>query len=153
MEEGGESCLIRNHTPITGCVVREEHGIPEPVMGQHPIERFARTDLFTESKTTAAQSDTQGYGVDEPEGCRQVTPCPIVTAAIQIRKELRQTQASFARYLKISPRTLRDWEQGRRQPSGAAVTLLEWVVENPEWIRDMDRKAKAEARMRRLMGE
>ena len=32
------------------------------------------------------------------------------------------SQAQFAAALKISARTLQQWEQGRRQPSGAAVT-------------------------------
>ncbi|WP_299196121.1 helix-turn-helix domain-containing protein [uncultured Amphritea sp.] len=61
---------------------------------------------------------------------------PIVVLAIQARKALRLTQMSFSRRLGISVRTLRDWEQGRRQPSGAARTLLKWVAEQPELVSD-----------------
>lgn len=42
------------------------------------------------------------------------------------------SQAQFAAALNISPRTLQQWEQGRRHPSGAAETLLKVVVRHPE---------------------
>jgi DNA-binding transcriptional regulator YiaG len=46
------------------------------------------------------------------------------------------SQAQFAAALKISPRTLQQWEQGRRQPSGAAETLLKIVARHPEVLRE-----------------
>ncbi len=53
------------------------------------------------------------------------------------------SQAGFAQLLGISVRTLHDWEQGRRTPSGAAKTLLHIVARHPEVLRDMmeDRRA------------
>lgn len=42
------------------------------------------------------------------------------------------SQAQFAKALHISPRTLQEWEQGRRQPSGAAQALIEIVFRHPE---------------------
>ncbi len=62
------------------------------------------------------------------------TADPVVLAAIQARKSLKLTQATFARCLGISPRTVSEWEQGRRQPSGAARTLLHWAAERPEYL-------------------
>jgi putative transcriptional regulator len=41
------------------------------------------------------------------------------------------SQARFASVLGVSVRTLQDWEQGRRAPSGAARTLLIMVDRNP----------------------
>jgi putative transcriptional regulator len=41
-----------------------------------------------------------------------------------IRKKTELSQARFAELLGVSVRTLQDWEQGRRAPSGAARTLL-----------------------------
>ncbi len=35
------------------------------------------------------------------------------------------TQREFAEVLHISPRTLQEWEQGRRKPSGPAKALIE----------------------------
>jgi putative transcriptional regulator len=42
------------------------------------------------------------------------------------------SQAQFARLLGVSVRTLQDWEQGRRAPSGAARTLLMVAAKNPQ---------------------
>ena len=47
------------------------------------------------------------------------------------------SQSEFAAALQISPRTLQQWEQGRRQPSGAAETLLRIVARHPEVLRDI----------------
>jgi len=44
------------------------------------------------------------------------------------------SQAQFAQALKISPRTLQEWEQGRRRPSGAAQALIQIVFRHPEVI-------------------
>ena len=50
----------------------------------------------------------------------------------EIRKKTGLTQARFAALLGVSVRTLQDWEQGRRYPSGAARTLLLIAHKNPE---------------------
>ncbi|ACL72790.1 transcriptional regulator, XRE family [Thioalkalivibrio sulfidiphilus HL-EbGr7] len=47
------------------------------------------------------------------------------------------SQAQFAAALHISSRTLQQWEQGRRQPSGAAATLLKIVSRHPEVLREV----------------
>lgn len=49
----------------------------------------------------------------------------------------RESVAQFAAALRISPRTLQQWEQGRRQPSGAAETLLKIVARHPEVLREV----------------
>jgi putative transcriptional regulator len=40
------------------------------------------------------------------------------------RANMGLSQAEFASLLGVSARTLQDWEQGRREPTGAARTLL-----------------------------
>ena len=47
------------------------------------------------------------------------------------------SQAQFAAALNISARTLQQWEQGRRHPSGAAETLLKVVARYPEVLREI----------------
>jgi putative transcriptional regulator len=47
------------------------------------------------------------------------------------------SQAQFAAALKISARTLQQWEQGRRQPSGAAETLIKIVARHPKVLREV----------------
>jgi putative transcriptional regulator len=48
------------------------------------------------------------------------------------REKTGLTQARFAELLGVSVRTLQDWEQGRRAPSGAARTLLMVAAKNPQ---------------------
>lgn len=48
-----------------------------------------------------------------------------------IREKTGLSQARFAQLLGVSIRTLQDWEQGRRAPSGAARTLLAVADKNP----------------------
>ena len=46
------------------------------------------------------------------------------------------TQREFAEVLHIYPRTLQEWEQGRRKPSGPAKALIEIAFRHPEVIRE-----------------
>jgi len=54
-----------------------------------------------------------------------------VSDIAKTRKETGLSQARFAKLLGVSVRTLQDWEQGRRAPSGAARTLLAIAAKNP----------------------
>lgn len=54
-----------------------------------------------------------------------------------IRARTGLSQPRFAALLGISVRTLQDWEQGRRVPSGAARTLLLIAHRNPKALLDV----------------
>jgi len=56
-----------------------------------------------------------------------------------VRARLRSglTQAQFAALLGVSKRTLEQWEQGRREPSGAAKTLIKVAELHPEVLRGL----------------
>ncbi len=56
---------------------------------------------------------------------------PSVTA---IRHAVGLSQTQFAHLMGVSVRTLQQWEQGRRSPSGAAKTLLRVVEKHPEFL-------------------
>jgi len=58
---------------------------------------------------------------------RAVT-CPPVT---ETRSRIGLSQSEFARLLGVSIRTLQEWEQGRRAPSGPARMLLAIAYKNP----------------------
>jgi putative transcriptional regulator len=58
----------------------------------------------------------------------------VVTPAAQARSATGLSQSQFAALLGVSVRTLQGWEQGRKQPSGAARTLLAIARQNPRAI-------------------
>lgn len=78
----------------------------------------------------------RNIGMEILEGLRQikrgeygrVTTIPSVS---DVREKTGLSQARFAQLLGVSVRTLQDWEQGRRAPSGAARTLLMVAAKNP----------------------
>lgn len=51
---------------------------------------------------------------------------------VRVRLKSSLSQAQFAAALGVSKRTLEQWEQGRRKPSGAAKTLLKIAERHPE---------------------
>ena len=55
-----------------------------------------------------------------------------VSWIVEVRNKTGLSQASFATLLGVSVRTLQDWEQGRREPSGAAKSLLKIADKHPE---------------------
>ncbi len=78
----------------------------------------------------------RNLGMEILEGIREikkgshgrVTNLPSVSS---IRERTGLSQSRFARLLGVSVRTLQEWEQGRRAPSGAARTLLALAQRNP----------------------
>jgi len=56
---------------------------------------------------------------------------------ITVRKQLQKSQPDFAKLLGIPVGTLRDWEQGRKQPDSAAVTLIKVAQSHPEVLANL----------------
>ena len=50
----------------------------------------------------------------------------------EIRAKLKLSQSAFAGLMGVSLRTIQDWEQGRRKPSGPAAALLRIAEQKPE---------------------
>jgi putative transcriptional regulator len=50
----------------------------------------------------------------------------------EIRKRLDLSQAAFAGLMGVSIRTVQEWEQGKRKPSGPAKSLLRIAEQHPE---------------------
>ena len=53
----------------------------------------------------------------------------------EIREKTSKSQSEFANMIGVKVGTLRNWEQGRRQPDGAALTLLKIVAADPEYVK------------------
>lgn len=56
----------------------------------------------------------------------------VSSPVIEARKKTGLSQSQFAALMGVSVRTLQGWEQGRKQPSGAARTLLSIASTNPK---------------------
>jgi putative transcriptional regulator len=61
-----------------------------------------------------------------------------LSAAAEARASIGLSQQEFAQLLGVSARTLQDWEQGRREPTGAARTLLKVAVKHPKLLRALE---------------
>ncbi len=70
---------------------------------------------------------------DTSRGKRHVVQVPAVDVAAA-RKKLGLSQDGFARAFGVSPGTVRNWEQGRRQPDGPARVLLRVIEKEPEAV-------------------
>lgn len=64
------------------------------------------------------------------------------SAVIAARKGSGLSQSQFAALLGVSVRTLQGWEQGRRQPTGAAKTLIAVAQLNPEILQQLANDAR-----------
>ena len=60
-----------------------------------------------------------------------------VSPVVEARVKSGLSQAKFAAMLGVSIRTLQDWEQGRREPSGAAKSLIRIAEERPDVLKQV----------------
>jgi len=84
-----------------------------------------------------APAAKRNVGMEILEGFRQLKRGEVgrvvsVPSVATIRERTGLSQAKFASLLGVSVRTLQEWEQGRRAPSGAARTLLMVAAKNPQ---------------------
>jgi putative transcriptional regulator len=59
-----------------------------------------------------------------------------INEVVEARQGTGMSQSEFASALSISKRTLQEWEQGRRSPSGAAQALIRIARKHPEVVRE-----------------
>lgn len=91
-----------------------------------------RDALFRELRQSLREGGAILRGEKKPRrGVRVAEP-----QVAQIRARYGLTQPKFAALLGISVKTLRNWEQGRRAPQGAARVLLQVAARHPEAVLD-----------------
>lgn len=89
-------------------------------------------------KVTKRPDGTVERKAIDPETHRktQAREWKVKTETARIRREINITQDAFARMLGVSLGTVRKWERGTIQPSGAARTLLKIVAKYPAIVRE-----------------
>lgn len=70
-------------------------------------------------------------------GIRARVHRPEISQVAHARLAAGLSQSAFAGLLGVSVRTLQDWEQGRREPSGAAKTLIRVAERHPEVLQEL----------------
>jgi putative transcriptional regulator len=90
-------------------------------------QRDAKRDLGAELLESVGQMKVGRAGK-----IHKVVIPPVVSA----RMKSGLPQSAFAKLLGVSVRTLQDWEQGRREPSGAAKTLIAIAERRPEVLKE-----------------
>jgi putative transcriptional regulator len=68
----------------------------------------------------------------EKEASRRFTVTP--PDIKEVREKLGVSQNQFALMIGVSPRTLQNWEQGRRRPDGPANALLRIAARDPQAV-------------------
>jgi putative transcriptional regulator len=98
---------------------------------------------MTTRKPTKARSASEELGIKLLESVRQMKARNFarvtevaVNEVVEARQGTGMSQSEFASALSISKRTLQEWEQGRRSPSGAAQALIRIARKHPEVVRE-----------------
>jgi putative transcriptional regulator len=93
----------------------------------------------TEQELLARDAD-RDIGAELLESIREMSSEKVgaIHGAVALaRYRVKMSQSEFARLLGVSVRTLQEWEQGRREPSGAARSLIRVAQERPEVLREL----------------
>jgi len=103
-------------------------------LGEMKRGKWARkTEFATRADGSVRRVITRRDGTVEKD---EIIPAEraLVAAA---RAATGLSQATFAKLLGVSVRTLQEWEQGRKAPSGAAATLLRVAARHPEMLKEL----------------
>ena len=73
---------------------------------------------------------------ERSSGVRVSTVQVPVVPVKQIRQRMKLSQNQFAAKFGFSPALVRNWEQGRNRPDGAARVLLAVIASHPEAVED-----------------
>lgn len=91
-----------------------------------------RTDFTPQKNGTIRRRVVRNDGTVEKDELIPAAKLSIAAA----RAGTGLSQGEFAKLLGVSVRTLQAWEQGRREPSGAAQTLLRIAATHPSVVRE-----------------
>ena len=79
-------------------------------------------------KTSFTEKELHSLGIQIPE--IQLTTHQIKA----IREKMNLSQTVFAGLLNVSPSSIRQWEQGKRTPTGSTKVLLDLLKKSPHLL-------------------
>lgn len=94
-------------------------------------KRTKKIDLYEELKEGLEEMVAIEKDAKEPARVHRVFTKDDIKA---LREKAGVSQREFAAMLGVSNRTLQEWEQGRRTPTGPAMNLLRVYEANPETV-------------------
>ena len=94
------------------------------------VERDLKRDIWQEALDAVRSIKAGHVGTVH---ILDISASPVAEA----RKKTGLSQAKFAELLGVSVRTLQDWEQGRRQPSRAAASLIQIAKKRPDVLNEI----------------
>ena len=104
----------------------------ERTKAQRTKHDWSRVDAMTAAERhAAALADPDAQPLTAADFAR-MKPVPRVSI---IRRAFRLSQEEFAAQFHIPIGTLRDWEQGRKEPDAAAKAYLRVIASEPETVR------------------
>ena len=99
-----------------------------------PMERGVEMSDVADSIRRGLEDALAYARGDKSRGRTTVVQVPERVDVKAIRKRVGLSQTAFAARFGVSPGTLRDWEQNRRQPEGPARVLLTVIDREPEAV-------------------
>ena len=109
--------------------------MPTTTSGIKSKTKLPRTDA--ELAAWAATRDLDAELLESVRQFKRGEGTVVYSPVIAARKNSGLSQTEFAQLLGVSVRTLQGWEQGRKQPSGAARTLIALAQRHPEVLREL----------------
>lgn len=84
--------------------------------------------LFDDLRQSLVEARDIATGKAQPSRRFEVS----ATDVKALREQIGLSQSEFAGLLRVSVKTIQNWEQDRRQPTGPAAALLKIVSTSPE---------------------
>lgn len=102
-----------------------------------PSKKVVTPMTDAELEAWEASRDLEAELIESAHQMAEGRTSTVYSPVIAARKGSGLSQSQFAALLGVSVRTLQGWEQGRRQPTGAAKALIAIAQKNPQILVDL----------------
>lgn len=125
---------VKKNKPTAGKIKRDLNAELLQALDEMKRGKWARkTEFFPQPDGSIRRVISRRDGTVEKD---HIIPAEKSLVAVA-RAATGLSQAAFAKLLGVSVRTLQEWEQGRKIPSGAAATLLKVAARHPKVLQEL----------------